>query len=644
MMNNSNPTSLFQALGRFALSFASVIGVILALCFVGSQLFLFFSGLAVIFGHIAYFLARRSPSKFSGAGLAIGGFSAGYSLLFLTLLFLGFVKLTQREKRLLAELETGSQSDGVFRKVVLVADEDVNGDGKADDSLRDPMQLAIATDGRVFFVERLGQVKMWRPETGKCESIGTIAVEDFRDSKREDGLLGLVLDPGFATNGWIYFYYSPTASQTDADGNRVGQNVLARFTFTGEKLEPGSEKVIIRVPTDRQEPGHSGGGLAFDSLGNLFISVGDNTNPFGSDGYSPLDERPKRTLWDAQRTSANSNDLRGKVLRIRPLPDGSYAIPPGNLFDGEIPGARPEIYVMGCRNPFRISVDPKTGILYWGEPGPDAPLFKEDRGPGGLDEINQAREPGNYGWPYFCGNNSAYRKIDFASSAPGELPDAAKPRNGSRNNTGLRELPPAKPALIYYPTGQSAKFPEVNGGLGGGRAAMAGPVYYFDPKLKSNSKLPREYDHTLFIYDWMRGWIIAVHLDESEKIFRMERFCPLMTFKRPIDLKLGPDGCLYAIEWGLAWADNRDTQIIRIEYGKAQVNASATDQSSLAQPQQPVEELGGLPRKGTRPAGIARELHCNWRSGALTGRFSIVCQAGTIQSGWGEIVKGITKW
>ena len=143
--------------------------------------------------------------------------------------------------------------------------------------------------------------------------------------------------------------------------------------------------------------------------------------------------------------------------------------------------------------------------------------------------------------------------------------------NRSPNNTGVQELPPTQAAFIWYPGGPSSRFPAVNGG--GGRTAMAGPVYYFDEKLRSPHKLPKEFDHTLFIYEWSRNWIIAVHLDENDNIARnangslkMERFCPKMTFKRPMDMELGADGCLYVIEYGSAWGNNKDTQIVRIEH------------------------------------------------------------------------------
>ena len=98
---------------------------------------------------------------------------------------------------------------------------------------------------------------------------------------------------------------------------------------------------------------------------------------------------------------------------------------------------------------------------------------------------------------------------------------------------------------------------------------MAGPVYYYDPKNPSPHKLPAEFDHTLFIYEWTRNWIIAVKLDEQNQIAKMERFLPGMTFKRPMDMELGADGCLYLIEFGTNWGDNKDSKIIRLEYAGA---------------------------------------------------------------------------
>src|SRR5690606_5368182 len=108
-----------------------------------------------------------------------------------------------------------------------------------------------------------------------------------------------------------------------------------------------------------------------------------------SDGYTPIDERPGRGPFDAQKSSGNTHDLRGKILRIKVNEDGSYRIPEGNLFPKDGSEGRPEIYVMGARNPFRISIDPKTNFLYWGDVGPDS--GKDGiQGSKSYDEWNQA--------------------------------------------------------------------------------------------------------------------------------------------------------------------------------------------------------------------------------------------------------------
>jgi cytochrome c len=464
---------------------------------------------------------------------------------------------------------SGPQVDGAFRKVILDADRDLDGDGRIDDVLVDPMEIAVAGDGRVFFIERAGVLKVWNPGTGKTSVAGRVPVF----SQLEDGLLGLALDPAFSRNGWIYLFYSSPETGSQPDTGKTGENRVSRFTLRDGALDLASEKILVRVATQREQCCHSAGSLAFDAQGNLYASTGDNTHPGESDGFTPVDELPGREPWNALKSAANANDLRGKILRVHPEPDGTATLPAGNLFPAGTPRTRPEIYVMGNRNPFRIAVDPRNGFLYWGEVGPDAGGPSESRGPAGFDEVNQARRAGNFGWPLFAGDNKPYRRYDFATRTNGPAWDPAHPVNESRLNTGPLELPPAQPAFIWYPYGPSTRFPAVRDG---GRTAMAGPVYHFDEKLASVRKLPKELDHTLFIYEWSRNWIIAVHLDDQDQIARkpdgtlhMERFCPGMTFQRPMDLELGTDGCLYLLENGTAWSGNRDTQLVRIEFQPA---------------------------------------------------------------------------
>ena len=269
-----------------------------------------------------------------------------------------------------------------------------------------------------------------------------------------------------------------------------------------------------------------------------------------------------------------TNDLRGKILRIKPQADGTYTIPEGNLFakntdlSGMQPSdrakTRPEIYTMGHRNPFRISVDPKTGYVYWGEVGPDGAKPDSTRGPAGHDEIGQARKAGNFGWPHFVGDNKAYYKYDFAASKSGELWDVAAPTNTSPNNTGLTVLPPAQKAFIWYPYSASKEFPLVGAG---GRNAMAGPVFYADQFSKAARAFPAYYDGKLLAYEWMRGWIMAVTMDSVGNYVSMERFMPSYKFSNPMDMEFAENGDLYMLEYGSGWfSANDDARLIRIEY------------------------------------------------------------------------------
>ncbi len=445
-----------------------------------------------------------------------------------------------------------------------------------DTGVQNPMALDVAGDGRVFFVERGGRVKVYTPSLGRSETLLTLAVAP----SFEDGLLGIALDPAFDTNGWIYLFYSPAGAPP--------QQRVSRFTLTGNRLDPTSERVLLEIPTQRDECCHSGGDLAFGPDGSLYIATGDNTNPF-ADGYAPIDERAGRQAWDAQRTSANTDDLRGKILRIVPQPDGSYVIPEGNLFPGGTEG-REEIYAMGLRNPFRITVDAETGWLYWGDVGPDASAPSATRGPIGLDEWNQARTAGNYGWPYCIGPNRPYRDYNYATQTPGAFFDCAAPANTSPNNTGAALLPAAQPAWIYYPYGASPEFPGVT--AGGGRTAIAGPVYQHQPEQPTLRQLPAGFDGTFFIAEWSRNWLHAVTLDSQGQPLAISPFLSDEVFRRPIAFKQGPDGALYVIEWGTGFGgDNPDARLTRITY---EVGNRA-----------PTARLDARPTSGPAPLAVA---------------------------------------
>ncbi len=447
-----------------------------------------------------------------------------------------------------------------FQKVVL------------DDNLNEPMELEMLPDRRILFIERKGDIKLYDPQSKSTSVISHLKVH----SKHEDGLLGLALDPNFAENHWLYLFYSPP-------GDEPKQHI-SRFDFIDDKVDFSTEKVLLEIGTQRDECCHSAGCLEFGPDGNLWISAGDDTNPFESGGFSPSDERPGRSPWDAQKSSSNTNDLRGKISRITPQPDGSYTIPDGNLFPKDGSLGRPEIYAMGCRNPYRIAIDQHTGYLYWGDVGPDAGKDSTGRGPKGHDEVNQAKAAGFFGWPYFVADNKAYTEYDFATKTSGQVHDPARPINNSPNNTGVQELPPAQPAFIWYPYDESKEFPLVGEG---GRNAMAGPVFYVDDYPENDARFPAYFDGKLFTYDWIRGWMMTVTMDSLGNLVRMERFLPSTKFSNPNDIIMGPDGDIYMLEYGTAWfSQNKDARLVHLKYLRgnrtplAKLTASITEGST----------------------------------------------------------------
>lgn len=425
------------------------------------------------------------------------------------------------------------------------------------EGLDEPTELVVLDDQRVLFTERKGAVKLYDPKTGKIKVVAEMPVY----TKFEYGLMGMNVDPDFSKNKWIYLFYSPLSTAADTAQH------LSRFVYdaTRDTLLPDTEKVLLTVPVKRTDCCHTGGSIEWDAQGNLYLSTGDDTNPFASNGFSPSDGRPGREGWNAMATSSNTNDLRGKILRIKPKDDGTYTIPEGNLFPPETPKARPEIYVMGNRNPYRISVDKRTGYLYWGEVGPDAANDGPERGPRGHDEVNQARKAGYFGWPLFVADNRAYNRYDFEAQTSGEKYDAAKPVNDSPHNTGLRDLPPAQPAFIYYPYADSPEFGAIVGK--GGRNAMAGPVYYFDDFDSGKDKFPRYYNGKFFAYDWIRDYINIVSMNKNGDLTHIERFMPNEKFSHPIDMQFAKDGSLYVLEYGNKWfAQNDDARLSHITF------------------------------------------------------------------------------
>ncbi|MFJ2827823.1 carbohydrate-binding protein [Streptomyces sp. NPDC087263] len=431
----------------------------------------------------------------------------------------------------------------------------------------EPMSLTVLPDRSVLHTARDGTIR-YTDAAGNTKQAAKLDVY----THDEEGLQGIAADPGFATNRYVYVYYSPKLSTPAGDAPTTGTAAdfepwkghlnLSRFTLkTDGTLDTAGEKVVLEVANDRGQCCHVGGDIDFDAAGNLYLTTGDDTNPFDSTGYAPLDERTDRNpQFDAQRSSGNTNDLRGKLLRIKPTADGGYTVPTGNLFAPGTANTRPEIYAMGFRNPFRMSVDRATGVVYLGDYGPDAGTTDASRGPGGQVEFDRITAPGNFGWPYCTGTNTTgetYNEYTFPSGPSGDKYDCAGgPANNSFRNTGQAQLPPAKPSWIKY--GLDGSPPEFGTGS---ESPMGGDVYRYDPNLDSAVKFPESLDGRFFAAEYGRQWIKAIEVKSDGSYGTIEDVPWDGT--QVIDSDFGPDGALYVLDYGTG-SDNQ--ALYRIEY------------------------------------------------------------------------------
>ena len=467
----------------------------------------------------------------------------------------------------------------------------------------EPIDMAILPDRRVVHTARNGDIRLTDPSTGVTKVVNTVPVY----SNSEDGLQTIAIDPGFEQNRWVYVYYAPETMtapypETTPPGSAPtslpegedesywdrwkGYNQLSRFKWTGSALDMSSEQVILKVEAQRGQCCHVGADMDWDGEGNLYLSTGDNTpaGTPGANGMAPNNDAPGMNPgFDSRRGAGNSNDLRGKILRIDVQDDGSYTVPEGNLFPPGTPDTRPEIFVTGVRNPFRMDVDAATGTLSWADYGPDAGEPDPQRGPMGYVEWNVTPldKPMNSGWPYCTGDHFNYNDWDFAASQPGEWFDcAAGPANTSRWNTGIEQLPPATPADLYYGddnTDQPAEW----AGLTDfdpqrGQGPMGGPVYHYDEDNPSPTKFPQYWDGKAFFAEFSQDYLAAFTFTGSDgPVTNIEHFLPNSALRTaampitdsPMDIEFGPDGSLYVLDYGDGFfRANPDAGLYRIDY------------------------------------------------------------------------------
>lgn len=268
--------------------------------------------------------------------------------------------------------------------------------------LANPTAMAFAPDGRLFVCQQGGQLRVIK--NGALLSTPFVTVTT--DSNGERGLLGVTFDPNFATNQFVYIYYTvPTP---------VPHNRVSRFTASGDVALAGSEVVILELNNLTSATNHNGGAIHFGPDGKLYIAVGENNN------------------------SANSQvmiNLLGKVLRINS--DGT--IPSDNPFFNTTTGNNRSIWALGLRNPFTFAFQPGTGRL-----------FINDVGQNTWEEINDGIAGSNYGWPTCEGScaNINFRNPIFQYGHGNTLTTGCAIAGGAFYN----------PSIVQFPTDNVGKY------------------------------------------------------------------------------------------------------------------------------------------------------------------------------------------
>jgi cytochrome c len=433
------------------------------------------------------------------------------------------------------------------------------------------MDIAAAKDGRIFWVERYGAFKVWNPDTKAVATIKTFDVLHTSPGANqyflavETGVEGLALDPDFAVNHWIYLRYAPPVSKLGTlSAHALGPiERLSRFTLkNGDKeVDMTTEKVLLDIKHYAQCC-HFGGDLEMGSDGNLWMSTGDNIH-YNYTNVNPYDEA--NPYSDVRSTSANTNDLRGKVLRIRPIrfPDTetpapgigtTYEIPEGNLFPVGTALSRPEIYTMGHRNPFSLGVhpDPDKHWLAIGEAGGISAN-------GGEDEVNVTAKPGFFGWPFLAGNQGAYNRASYQGPTDPFANPAAIP-NDSKYNTGAKILPPSIPATVSIKT---APFKIPNNCLG----VTWGWIKH-DPMLNSKAKWPAFLAGKVIISTYEVSDVMVGTVDAAGKLTRLDKLFTASAFTTDVMRAVqGADGAFYVARGdGLNFNQSSVSRIYRVAY------------------------------------------------------------------------------
>ena len=392
----------------------------------------------------------------------------------------------------------------------------------------DPTAIAYLPGGRLLVAEKRGRVYSITQGVKSANPLWSRENEVMNDGDR--GLLGLAVDPNYATNHYIYLLYSvdPDSDGVDtAPTDDFGRLTRYRISFTDSTTVDAASRTILMGVSWRYGPvhcfnSHAVGSLRWGADGSLLVSAGDGaswatTDAGGLDagdfGASVNQTDPYQDIGSFRAQSLSS--LNGKVLRINPANGAGYRSNP--YFDGNPYSVRSRIWAYGMRNPFRFCVRPSTGVADTSAGNPGT-LFIGDVGWETWEEVNVVTAPGpNFGWPCYEGNGTqpAYQAANPAHNGCGS--------NGTADNPAMQSSPLMTWHHLDAALGSPAGF--------AGNCVIGGMFY-------TATKYPAVYRGGYFFADFGTNWIRCATLNASNQVVSVSDFATGLT--GPVDFAPDP--------------------------------------------------------------------------------------------------------
>ena len=360
------------------------------------------------------------------------------------------------------------------------------------DGIGEPTALAFVPDGRVLVATKSGIVRVIK--NGALLPTPFIDLQAKVNDYWDRGLLGIAVDPAFASNGYVYLSYVYENDANDYSGTKTSR--VSRVTATGDIASPASEVPILGtqvgdscydfpvgadcLPTDFF--GHSVGALKFAPDGTLFFAMGEGAN------WNVVND-------DAMRAQ-DLNSLGGKIIRITTTGAGVAGNP---YWNGDANANRSKVWAYGLRNPYRFNLKPGTSVPFLGDVGWST-----------WEEVNVASAGANLGWPCYegAGRQSGYEPKPVCQTLYGQGASAVKPPLTAWNHNGAS-------------------------------AAATGGTFY------TGTAFPAQYQGAYFYADYALGFIKSLKVDANNALVGSPT--DFGTASNPVAIEMAPDGTLWYV-------------------------------------------------------------------------------------------------